>query len=173
MTLTPPEASPMLHPNMWLLGWQPSFLVFLLKNNHSHRVCKTHLATTTTNNHIVGLGTSGSRRSCFRAGVGLGSVQPQKSHLERGKSRTTTPSPALGLHVPAPSIFAHTRGGNQVQTRLNFPSPYKVMSSKCLEFLVMQIRHPQHPGPNQWCTPTPTVPTHPQRFKKPLFHSSN
>lgn len=37
---------------------------------------------------------------------------------------------------------------------LNFLSPYEVTSIKHLEFLLMLMRHPQHPGPGQGCTLT-------------------
>lgn len=56
------------------------------------------------------------------------------------------PSP----YSPVPSTFFSTRGGHTVAARLNFPSSYKVRSSKHLEFLFMQMMYSQHLNPNQW-----------------------
>jgi hypothetical protein len=76
------------------------------------------------------LGTSGSQSG---ARMGSSPVQPQKSHLESHRSGDHSlpcPGPACPRPCsPVSCTFVSTRGGHKVEASLNFPFPYKVMSS--------------------------------------------
>ena len=76
------------------------------------------------------------------------------------------PTSSVSLSLQA-CIFAHTIGSHLVvAAKVNFPS-YKVRFSKHLKLLAMQMRHPQHLDPDQFCISTMIIPHHPQRFKGP------
>lgn len=101
-------------------------------------------------NHGTGRGRSGAG-----AGAGASGVQPWKSHLESGRSKTT-PSPASDV-VLHPDLCPHQRS-HQVKLALS-------LSSKVLELLPMQMTT----WPQSMLYTHLTASTLAQRFKMPLF----
>lgn len=110
--------------------------------------------------YVVGPQSHGTMESGPGASVGLRPVQTREVLRPAGVgSLPHCPGPTCpraGSPVPPP--MPHWRGSGNPVARFNFLSPYKVMSGKHLEILLMLKRYPQHLGPGQWYTPTWIVP---------------